>query len=89
MFVFPQSLGESKNDYLRRHKGEADLDAVVQLFWDVVRKRVKAPQNDIDWWMKKPYEDFRRFVMSYDTRNKSQRRHDAHSGKLKNTAPSS
>lgn len=81
MFIFPQSLDESKNDYLRRHKGEADLDAVVQLFWDIVRKRVKAPQNDIDWWMKKPYEDFRRFVMSYDTRNKSQRRHDAHSRK--------
>ena len=35
---------------------------------------MSAPQNDIDWWIKKPFADLKSFVLNYNPVNKKQRR---------------
>ena len=50
-----------------------DVDIVVEMFW-AIRNRLSAPQNDIDWWIKKPFSDLKSFVQNFDTSNKRQRR---------------
>ena len=42
--------------------------------FQAIRQRLKAPQNDIDWWIKKPFQALKDFVQSYDPSNKRQRR---------------
>ena len=67
------SLNENKAAYLQKYKDENDVQAVVDMFW-AIRKKLDAPQNDIDWWIKKPFNDLKSFVQSFDTSNKRQRR---------------
>ena len=66
-------LDESKTDYLRKHADEPDVDDVVGKFWEI-RHRLSSPQNDISWWMKKPYSELKRFVLGFDMSNRRQRR---------------
>ncbi len=68
-------LDENKAAYLRKFQEEPDVKTVTDQFW-TIRSRVKAPMNDIDWWIKKPYSEFKNFVLSFDTRNKSERREE-------------
>lgn len=76
-------LLEGKKEYLAKFAGQPGLVSAVDLFWDVVRKRVKAPENDIQWWMSKPYSEFKAFVDGFDTRKRSIRRSDEHAEKAK------
>ena len=66
-------LDENKATYLKKYADEDDVGTVVEMFWHI-RNRLSAPQNDIDWWIKKPFADLRRFVSSYDASNKQERR---------------
>lgn len=68
-------LDENKAAYLKKFQEEPDVKTVTDQFW-IIRSRVKAPMNDIDWWIKKPYQEFKNFVLSFDTRNKSERREE-------------
>ena len=68
-------LDENKAAYLKKFQEEPDVKTVTDQFW-IIRSRVKAPMNDIDWWIKKPYSEFKNFVLSFDTRNKSERREE-------------
>ena len=43
------------------------------MFWHI-RNRLHAPENDIDWWINKPFNDLRRFVQTYVPTNKKQRK---------------
>lgn len=53
---------------MSKYKDEADAAEVVDKFWKL-RHRVKAPLNDIDFWIKKPFSSLKRFVDTFDTRN--------------------
>ena len=64
---------ENKATYLQKYQDEEDVDVVVEMFW-AIRQRLKPPQNDIDWWIKKPFQALKDFVQSYDPSNKKQRR---------------
>ena len=66
-------LSENKNAYLKKHADEDDVQTVVEMFWHI-RNRLSAPQNDIDWWIKKPFNDLKSFVQNFDKSNKRQRR---------------
>ena len=66
-------LSENKNAYLKKYADEDDVNTVVEMFWHI-RNRLKAPENDIDWWIKKPFNDLRRFVQTYVPTNKKERR---------------
>lgn len=68
-------LDENKAAYLKKFQEEPDVKTITDQFW-IIRSRVKAPMNDIDWWIKKPYSEFKNFVLSFDTRNKSERREE-------------
>ena len=68
-------LTENKTAYLKKFQDEPDVKAIVDQFW-IIRNRTKSPMNDIDWWIKKPYSEFKNFVMSFDTRNKTERREE-------------
>ena len=64
---------ENKATYLHKYRDEDDVGVVVDMF-QAIRQRLKAPQNDIDWWIKKPFQALKDFVQSYDPSNKRQRR---------------
>ena len=66
-------LNESKRDYMVKFKDEPDVDSIVDKFW-MMRHRLRAPQNDIGWWMKKPYSELKKFVLGFDMRNRRERR---------------
>ena len=66
-------LNENKATYLQKYRDEEDAIPVVDMFW-AIRNRLSAPQNDIDWWIKKPFQALKDFVQSYDPSNKRQRR---------------
>ena len=66
-------LNENKATYLQKYKDESDVKSIVDIFWSI-RNRLSAPQNDIDWWIKKPFNDLKSFVQNFDRSNKRQRR---------------
>ena len=66
-------LNENKATYLQKYKDESDVKSIVDTFWSI-RNRLSAPQNDIDWWIKKPFNDLKSFVQNFDKSNKRQRR---------------
>ena len=68
-----KKIDESKQTYLQKYADEPDAKKIVDGFW-AIKQRLSAPQNDIDWWIKKPFADLKRFVQTYDTSNKKQRR---------------
>ena len=68
-----KKIDESKQTYLQKYADEPDAKKIVDSFW-AIKQRLSAPQNDIDWWIKKPFADLKRFVQTYDTSNKKQRR---------------
>ena len=68
------NLNENKAAYLQKYRNEADVKSIVDMFW-AIRNRLSAPQNDIDWWIKKPFADLKKFVQSQQyAPNKRQRR---------------
>ena len=66
-------LNENKATYLQKYRDELDVKSIVDMFW-AIRNRLSAPQNDIDWWIKKPFNDLKSFVQNFDISNKRQRR---------------
>ena len=66
-------LNENKATYLQKYRDESDVKSIVDMFW-AIRNRLSAPQNDIDWWIKKPFNDLKSFVQNFDISNKRQRR---------------
>lgn len=69
-------MHESKATYIAKFKDEKDVQKIAEMFWNI-RDRLHAPQNDIDWWIKKPYADFKKFVLSYDPSSNKKTRRDA------------
>ena len=67
------NLNENKATYLQKYRDESDVKSIVDMFWSI-RNRLSAPQNDIDWWIKKPFNDLKSFVQNFDKSNKRQRR---------------
>lgn len=67
------NLNESKATYLQKYRDEYDAKKIVDAFWQI-KSRLRAPQNDIDWWIKKPFQALKDFVQSFDMSNKRQRR---------------
>ena len=63
------NLNENKAAYLHKYRDEEDAIPVVDMFW-TIRNKLSAPQNDIDWWIKKPFQALKDFVQSYDPSNK-------------------
>jgi len=61
-------LHENKQTYVMKYSKEPDLNRVVTKFWEI-RHRLSAPQNDIDFWIKKPFKALKNFVDSFDERN--------------------
>ena len=76
-FVLDMIIEEGRKEYLAKYAKEPGVDGIVDRFW-MLRHRVAAPENDIDWWIKKPYSDLKRFVQGFDARSRTQRRADAH-----------
>ena len=70
---YEDNINENKATYLQKYRDEADVNVVVDMFW-AIRNRLNVPQNDIDWWIKKPFQALKDFVQSYDPSNKRQRR---------------
>ena len=66
-------LNENKATYLQKYRDESDVRSIVDMFWSI-RNRLSAPYNDIDWWIKKPFNDLKSFVQNFDTSNKKERR---------------
>ena len=67
------NLNENKATYLQKYRDESNVKSIVDMFWSI-RNRLSAPQNDIDWWIKKPFNDLKSFVQNFDKSNKRQRR---------------
>lgn len=66
-------LYENKQTYINKYYNEPELKSIVDKFWQI-RHRLKAPQNDIDWWIKKPFNELKQFVLSFNASNKKERR---------------
>ena len=47
-------LVENKEAYLKKYADEEDVGTIVDMFW-AIKTRLKPPENDIDWWIKKPF----------------------------------
>jgi len=78
MFDFTEILDEGRKEYLAKYGTEDGVKPVVDKFWRI-RSRAKSPENDIDWWIKKPFADLKKFVDGFDMRKRSVRRSDEHS----------
>lgn len=72
-----KQLSENKQTYLKKNALEPDVKSVVDKFWQI-KSRLRTPQNDIDWWMKKPFAELKSFVFNFDIRNKAERRQDSY-----------
>lgn len=71
-------LSEGKQEFLKKYQAKPDVKDLVSKFW-IIRQRLKAPQNDIDWWIKQPYDEFKKFVVNFDTsKNKETRKQDSY-----------
>lgn len=67
-------LNENKSAYLHKYSDELDVNEIVDKFWSI-KSRLNSPENDIDWWIKKPFADLKKFVQSQQyAPNKRQRR---------------
>lgn len=66
-------ISENKETYMQKFKDQPNAKDIVEKFWQL-KKRLKYPQNDIDWWIKKPFSELEAFVNNFDTRNKQERR---------------
>ena len=58
-------LLEGNKEYLKKFSGHNDSVQLVQKFQEI-KKRIKSPMNDIDWWIRRPYSEFQHFVKSFD-----------------------
>ena len=63
-FIKLVELNEGKKEYLAKYSNEPDITDVINKFW-IIKPRLNAPENDIDYWIKKPYLDFKNFVINY------------------------
>jgi hypothetical protein len=73
-YLKESQITEGKQEYLKKYSSEPDVKTVVNQFW-TIRQRLKNPENDIDWWIKKPYNELKQFVLNFDTsKNKSSRK---------------
>jgi len=54
-------LNENKSAYLHKYSDELDVNEIVDKFWSI-KSRLNSPENDIDWWIKKPFADLKKFV---------------------------
>ena len=75
-------LNEGKKEYLAKYAERPEVKATVEKFWKI-RHRISAPENDIDWWIKKPFDDLKDFVDNFDSRKRSVRRSDVHAENAK------
>lgn len=82
MLFLASNLRESRKEYLLKYADKPGVRDVLQKFW-TLRHRVPAPENDIDWWIKKPFKDLKDFVDSFDGRKRSIRKSDSHAEKAK------
>jgi hypothetical protein len=74
IYLKKYQLTEGKQEYLKKYSSEPDVKTVVNQFW-TIRQRLKNPENDIDWWIKKPFSELKQFVLNFDTsKNKSSRK---------------
>lgn len=67
-------LNENKAAYLQKYRDESDVKSIVDMFWSI-RDRLSTPQNDIDWWIKKPFNDLKNFVqkiLTHQIRNSAE-----------------
>lgn len=75
-FIKLVELNEGRKEYLVKYSNEIDVKDIVNKFL-TIRQRLKSPENDIDYWIKKPYSEFKEFVLGYDlSKNKSDRKQD-------------
>lgn len=63
-FIKLVELNEGKKEYLAKYSNEPDITDVINKFW-IIKPRLNAPENDIDYWIKKPYLEFKNFVINY------------------------
>ena len=82
MVIFANMLNEGKKEYLAKYAERPEVKATVEKFWKI-RHRISAPENDIDWWIKKPFDDLKDFVDNFDSRKRSVRRSDVHAENAK------
>lgn len=64
------SLNEDKRTYMKKYGSEQSAADAVEKFWKI-RHKLKAPLNDIDFWIKKPFSSLKDFVDTFDDRNQS------------------
>ena len=74
--IIIEQLNEDKKTYLAKYQGMPDVKTVVDSFWKI-KSRLHSPENDIDYWIKKPFKQLKDFVNSFSNKNKSERRSDA------------
>jgi len=58
---------------------ENDLLHILENFWINIRLKTTPPQNDINFWFKKPFEEFKSFVENYksNTEKKTEQKYKA------------
>lgn len=64
---------ENRRTYFNKYKSQPDINSVLTKFWEI-KSRLSSPENDIDWWINRPFEDLKRFVLDFNATNKSDRR---------------
>lgn len=62
----PSQLAESRKEYLAKNKAEPEVEKILDQFWSI-KSRLKSPENDIDWWIKKPFSELKNFVLGFDS----------------------
>lgn len=74
-------LLENKKTYLAKYQAEPDVKQIVSRFWEL-RHRITSPQNDIDWWIKRPFAELKSFVLNFNISNKDDRRQNEMNRKI-------
>ena len=68
------TLRENRQAFVRKFGGEPGFEETFGAYWDAVRKRVKGPEKDVEYWQNRPWAEFRDFVAGFDLRNRRARR---------------
>ena len=63
-FLKNKKIFEGKKEYLAKYSNEPDITDIINKFW-TLKSRLNVPENDIDYWIKRPYSDLKKFITDY------------------------
>ena len=67
-------ITEDKKAFLAKFQDEPNVQQTVDKFWNEIRHRANGQNKDIEYWYKRPYSEFQKFVDTFDLSSKQEKK---------------